>query len=808
MSDDSQSAATTLGSIEQRFLDALKTPPLQVAELLDLLNTLHAGEPSDRLESFALVLEDTLAKEGELEGLIGLFEMRLEWVDAIVRKTAQAAAKDKANKDAAKQAEEARNTATAFIGHIREALNVAARKKRLHVALVDSISLGKPGVQPSESLRRLRVLLQCRPGAHCLDKTWGFGTIVRQDEFYRRLTIDFDRKKGHALAFGYAGESLKLIGADHILTEFHAGPAAFYERVRKTPGEVVLHALRSFGPMSVTRMEDEFAAYHLLPPAEGYVPAAKGKAGDKTRKPTQADAWKHFWTQARAELKNNPTVSIPPTTKKNDPIVLLVKAIAFGDETWYQRLSRETDVSAILSQAAAVAAKSEPGTLPEANAAILADRLQYAYRAAQTRTQVSTPAMEITGDIAVSNESRYKRWQDGVRQGCADMARALLLANAMKLPGIPVEDWVREMATPDFLSKASMKVSARDLASLVALIPVKDDAAAAEPFANAILSLPFALVDVMLPDLLRGVAAAPVRARIAEAFGNSDVPFPILLWMARHQNEEDIRTIVQPAAIAASSLVALDKQTSSEDLRLFHQIAKCFEDFEWVSALMDRMDDNGRQAMLDRIRAIDNAWQPAVKRKLVKDILAKYPDLALPQPTAVETPAETQRFTSWHSYNAYRETLRKLVEEDLPKNARDIDVARSYGDLRENFEYQTAKDTQRMLLQRQADLSEQIASVKGTDFADVPADKVAMGTEVVLRFEDGSQKTFAVLGEWDHDETLGILPCRSRIAEAVLGCSAGTQVTLPSTAPGDAPRNATIEAVNPLSDAVRTWIRG
>ena len=105
-------------------------------------------------------------------------------------------------------------------------------------------------------------------------------------------------------------------------------------------------------------------------------------------------------------------------------------------------------------------------------------------------------------------------------------------------------------------------------------------------------------------------------------------------------------------------------------------------------------------------------------------------------------------------------------------------------------------------------MSESIASYSRTANFDVPADKVAMGTEVVLRFEDGSQKTFAVLREWDHDEALGILPCRSRIAEAVLGFAPGTQVTLPPTAPGDAPRNATIEAVNPLSDAVRAWIRG
>jgi transcription elongation GreA/GreB family factor len=76
---------------------------------------------------------------------------------------------------------------------------------------------------------------------------------------------------------------------------------------------------------------------------------------------------------------------------------------------------------------------------------------------------------------------------------------------------------------------------------------------------------------------------------------------------------------------------------------------------------------------------------------------------------------------------------KKLVEVDLPKNSHDIAVARSYGDLRENFEYQAAKDLQRQLLQRQAEMQIELKTVKGTDFADAPCNKVGSGTTVVLR---------------------------------------------------------------------------
>ena len=414
------------------------------------------------------------------------------------------------------------------------------------------------------------------------------------------------------------------------------------------------------------------------------------------------------------------------------------------------------------------------------------------------------PAVETRGDMAVNSDSRFKHWLDALRQGRADMARAALVASRLSLADVPVADWIREMSAPAFLFDACLKMSARDLADFAELLPLRDDPNVAVPFVDSLEQMPYALVEVVMPALLRGVAAQETRVAVARAFGKSAVPFPLLLWIARHQDEEDVRQSVAPATVAAACLIALEMQTAGEELRLFHLIARCFEDAKWVGDLMLRMDDDGRQALLDRIRACDGAWDPPKKRAIVAAILREYPDLAAPR-AAEEAPAEAApRLTSWRTYYERQEQRRKLVEEDLPKNAHDIDVARSYGDLRENFEYQTAKDTQRLLLQRQAELTEQLAVVKGTDFAGVATDKVAMGTEAVVRLADGSTEAYSILGEWDSDEALHIVPCRSRIAEILLDKTPGAEVVLPAiTGQG---RPATLEAVRPLPDAVRAWI--
>ena len=56
--------------------------------------------------------------------------------------------------------------------------------------------------------------------------------------------------------------------------------------------------------------------------------------------------------------------------------------------------------------------------------------------------------------------------------------------------------------------------------------------------------------------------------------------------------------------------------------------------------------------------------------------------------------------------------LKKLVEIDLPENAREIAVATSYGDLRENAEYKYAKEHQRILYLRQEEWEDDIKYVK------------------------------------------------------------------------------------------------
>jgi transcription elongation GreA/GreB family factor len=179
------------------------------------------------------------------------------------------------------------------------------------------------------------------------------------------------------------------------------------------------------------------------------------------------------------------------------------------------------------------------------------------------------------------------------------------------------------------------------------------------------------------------------------------------------------------------------------------------------------------------------------------------PELAARQIKKADA-VRVERITSLRSYAERQAAYQKLVNVDIPKNAHDIDVARGYGDLRENFEYQSAKDEQRALLQKQTVMNEELNAVKATDFADVAADEVRPGTTVTIATEDGGELVYTILGEWDNALERNIISNRTKLAQNMLGKKPGDTFELPD-AEGHV-TNATIKNIAPLSDDVRAWI--
>ncbi|MBB5351792.1 transcription elongation GreA/GreB family factor [Haloferula luteola] len=133
---------------------------------------------------------------------------------------------------------------------------------------------------------------------------------------------------------------------------------------------------------------------------------------------------------------------------------------------------------------------------------------------------------------------------------------------------------------------------------------------------------------------------------------------------------------------------------------------------------------------------------------------------------------------SWASLERKQAEMDDLLRNRIPQNTKDIAIARSYGDLRENFEYKSAKDMQKVLMRRKTELQRELDRARGTDFKGADPSAVNIGTIVTLKSEEGEDAQFTVLGAWDSDPEKHIVSYLSEAGAALFHKKVGDRVEI------------------------------
>jgi transcription elongation GreA/GreB family factor len=140
--------------------------------------------------------------------------------------------------------------------------------------------------------------------------------------------------------------------------------------------------------------------------------------------------------------------------------------------------------------------------------------------------------------------------------------------------------------------------------------------------------------------------------------------------------------------------------------------------------------------------------------------------------------AEQPLYATPEQIVAKKEELRRLLEEEIPANRKAIEEARALGDLRENFEYKSARQRHEYLAARAAGLHRDLGRARPIEAAKVDASAVRVGTRVVLQGPSGESRQFTLLGPWDSQPEQGILSHESELAGKLLGLGVGDSVPL------------------------------
>ncbi|MEH7250527.1 transcription elongation factor GreA [Neobacillus niacini] len=108
-----------------------------------------------------------------------------------------------------------------------------------------------------------------------------------------------------------------------------------------------------------------------------------------------------------------------------------------------------------------------------------------------------------------------------------------------------------------------------------------------------------------------------------------------------------------------------------------------------------------------------------------------------------------------------------------------IKIARSFGDLSENSEYDSAKEEQAFVEGRITTLENMIRNAKIIEEGDMATDSVTLGRSVTfIELPDGEEETYTIVGSAEADPLEGKISNDSPIAKSLLGKKVGNQVSV------------------------------
>lgn len=708
---------------EDWFLAQLEAEVVEPAPLLAWLGELRAAGRADEAEAHSALLLDVLRGRQAVDKALDVVRWRAEgWAGG---------------PDGRARARE----------EVLSVLGVGSESQ----VLVEEAGFASE-VPLAECFRRLKVLRALKPEVLCYEKTWGLGLVRRVDFFYRQVVVDFERRKDHRLALGYAGQVLQILPEEHLLACHYRDPAGVAARAREHPAEVVRHALRSYGPLTVAQLKD------ILVP----------------RILAEAD-WKAFWESARKALKEDACVEVP--AKRTEPLRLLDRARAF-DAEWFAALRGERVLETLLERISELVAQVPPGALDAGARETLSERLGYVFRGADARHP----------EYAAQAVLRAREL--GVRVGDQDP-----------------ESLLERYLEPAVFREAVTRLPARDVPVLLAQLHEVARERAERLLLEVLPELEWTGLNAALDLLLVAGREAEVAQAIRRLTEGQQADVEVLYWLVRHPEKLGAWGLGTAQDLARWILRALEREHRGARRKARNLLQERFERAGWLEDVLAAMPPGERRDFGEWLFR-HPAWPVLDRRAMLGRLVKTFPDLrSVLAAEAGEAPGRRQGdVTSRRSYAEKRTQLERIVNVDLPRLSREIARARGYGDLSENYEYKAAKEAQALLLRRRAELEQMLQRVRPTDFEQSGNPEVAgTGTRVTLEWANGRRATFHILGVWDSDEALGIVSSQSPLAKALEGRRAGEEVRVPS-AEGDAP--ARIVEIGPLPESVRAWARG
>jgi transcription elongation factor GreA len=609
----------------------------------------------------------------------------------------------------------------------------AARMKADLEKLVESGKLTSKGAEQLEKLK---------PGAFCLHKSWGFGRVTEWNLLLNQIMIDFAGKKSHSMQVRYAAESLIPLPPEHFLSRKASDLVSIKKLVREDPVSAVRTILESLEGRATVAQISEWLVGDVFTDAE----------------------WKRWWESTKKLLKASGAFSIP--AKKTEPIQLRGEGVSHADELFvsFNKARHPREQISALEQIA---------------------KFHHQFKEPEKQLQ---PIVATVENAAVRNQKMHP-----------ELAFELVIARDDLLEHFP-----QLHTTHIGLTLAKLMVDEeKRLISILPKLPAAKEKKVLQLLPSVLgagwsdraLQLMQASHGRMVAQIPRVFSEAGQRAELKEMLERSirehSATSEMLVWLCSER--EGWNELITPELLGAI-LAALEREQHHAPGRASKLQRALAEDRQLLGQMFANSDIGVARDAMRRLQ-LSPLFDELTKRSLLARIVKIYPELESVIAGAQPQEKAAALIVSWSSLEKRKVEYEELVKVKIPENSKEIALARSYGDLSENFEFKAARQMQSVLMRRKAELEQMLHNARGTSFENVDSSRVSIGTIVRLRdLGSNKEETYTILGAWDGDPERHIISYQTAIGQALLGHKVGDVVSLNAE---HGPAEFTIAAIEP-----------
>ncbi len=209
-----------------------------------------------------------------------------------------------------------------------------------------------------------------------------------------------------------------------------------------------------------------------------------------------------------------------------------------------------------------------------------------------------------------------------------------------------------------------------------------------------------------------------------------------------------------------------NKQNASVGRKANRQIQEfLFEEGRLLEFLMaaDRDSITRLFTLVDDVKELD----PSLKIQLKHRIKERFPDFHFLGEPGVEK-VSLGLLVTRASFEKKQQDLKRVIDVEIPENSKEIGVAMSKGDLRENAEYKAALEKQEMLKVTASRLKEEVQQAQIFNENEVRTESISFGTRARLKNLKSSQiEEYVILGPWESNPSRNVISYLSPLGAAL-----------------------------------------